>query len=145
MGPLGVLLSVLPKREGSCLISRYRRRERRLPPMLKSLPASDLGVRRHDCQALPPSTYTIVHRGQASLSMFVYPRKHLVIGPVNHGYTMEVPYQSLCSNRVSGHLCSCSHCDSRKGTSVRKCFTEPPINMLCGSSLGEEHTEYSCY
>ena len=45
MGPLGVLLSVLPKREGSCLTSRYRRRERRVPPMLKPLPASDLGVR----------------------------------------------------------------------------------------------------
>ena len=30
------------------------------------------------------------------------------IGPVNHSYSMEVADQSLCSNRVSGHLCSCS-------------------------------------
>jgi DNA mismatch endonuclease (patch repair protein) len=43
---------------------------------------------------------------------------------------MEVADQSLCSNRVSGHLCSCSFCGSRKGTAGRWWFTEPPINKL---------------
>ena len=54
----------------------------------------------------------------------------MVIGPVNHSCSMKVADQSQCSNRVSGHLCSCSFCGSRKGTAGRWWFTEPPINKL---------------
>ena len=42
----------------------------------------------------------------------------------------EFADQCLCSNRVPGHLCSCSLCGSRKGTAGRWWFTEPPVNKL---------------
>lgn len=54
----------------------------------------------------------------------------MVIEPVNHSYSMEFADKCLCSNRVSGHLCSCSFCGSRKGTADRWWFTEPPIKKL---------------
>ena len=89
-------------------------------------------VRCHDCQGLPHSSCANDKHGQASRSRLVYQFEHVVIGPVNHSCSMKVADQRLCSNRVSGHLCSCSCCGSRKGTAVRWWFTEPPINKFEG-------------
>ncbi len=64
----------------------------------------------------------------------MYQAEHVVIGPVNHSCSMKDADQSLCSNRVSGHLCSCSFFGSRRRTAGRWWFAKPPINKFEGSN-----------
>ena len=98
-------------------------------------------VRSHDCQGLPPPSRTNGKHGQASRSRLVYQYEPVVIGPVNHSFSMEVANQSLCSNRVSAYLCSCSLCGSWKATAGLRWFTE--TTHLGLGALGKAATPFS--
>ena len=96
----------------------------------------------HDCQGLPLSICANDKYDQASRSQLVCQDEHVGIGPVSHSYSMVFADQCLSSNRVSGHLCSCSFRGSRKGTARRWWFTEPPINKL--GMHAEASQRYHC-
>ena len=97
----------------------------------------------HDCQGLPLSSCANDTHDQGSRSRLVYKDEHMLIGPVNHSNSMEFTDQCLCSNRVSGHICSCSFRSSRKGTVGRWWFTEPSINKFAGRPRALTGCRYS--
>jgi hypothetical protein len=92
--------------------------------------APELRVRRHDCQALPPSTCTLDHHGQASLSMFMYLGEHVVIGPVNHVYAWRATAEKLCPTMVLRPSHPAQNRGSRKEVAGWEWFAEPPNNKL---------------
>jgi hypothetical protein len=94
--------------------------------------AADLGVRRHDCQALLPYTCTLDHHGQASLSMFVYLNEHVVIGPVNHVYAWRATAEKLCPTMILRPSHPTPNRGSRKEVAGWEWFAEPPNNKLAG-------------
>jgi hypothetical protein len=50
----------------------------------------------HDCQGLPLSSCANDKHDQASRCRLMYQYEHVVIGPVNHSYSMEFADQCLC-------------------------------------------------
>jgi hypothetical protein len=99
------------------------------PMVLGNQPIS---VRRHDCQELPPSTCTLDHHGQTSLSMFMYHYEHVVIGPVNHAYAWRATADKLCPTMVLRPHLPAPNRGSRKVVAGCEWFAEPPNNKLGG-------------
>lgn len=89
-----------------------------------------ISVRRHDCQELPPSTCTLDHHGQTSLSMFMYHYEHVVIGPVNHAYAWRATADKLCPTMVLRPHLPAPNRGSRKVVAGWEWFAEPPNNKL---------------
>ena len=92
-----------------------------------------LSVRRHDYQALPPSTCTLDHHGQASLSMFMYLCEHVVIGPVNHVYNLRATVEKLFPTMVLRPSHPAPNRGSRKEFAVWDWFAELPDYKFEGS------------